>query len=341
MSTLHMDTEQVRLVATDLERKADVIREAIQDLASQVRHLNWISQSSDSFRTDFAALQKQTETNCDQAVTLSLRVQREVNEWLEVDESGTSRLMPNPAAWDVITRSIRDLGLYLFFPYTLQEGFDHLMDLPAGMQLIDELIAAKIRIQIVGDGSYGYQGADAKIITLNWGESVGGGEYDPGTDSISIPNDLLSRIGQNSDHLAKVIGHELQHALDDQTNTYTGNFSSEDLKNYSNQSPEVQNALCEELANELEQNNIDSEIRAYERMNAISTNESYQDDGINTGAERQAILDTQLNAQNTYESYYEKALGEKFPGLEFDITIDPSGEVNVRIIDTGLANSGN
>jgi hypothetical protein len=131
----------------------------------------------------------------------------------------------------------------------------------------------------------------------------------------------------------------MQHAIDDQTNTYVETASEADLKNYSNLSPEAQKQLSENLANDLEHYNIDSEVRAYERSEALANHQTYQDDGVNTAAERQAILDKQIDTKYTYETYYEKALADNYPGLEFDVWLDSNGEVQVTIMETASAGS--
>lgn len=243
------------------------------------------------------------------------------------DAIGMNTFITDPYSWGEFGEDVRDLFVVLA-PYSESEAADYLKNTPAGKALIDDLVNAKITVVLPDGTKIGYQGSDGDTITVMQGESIGGGSYINGV--ITIPNGIWDRA-RSKEYLASILAHEIQHAYDDESRSNIELIHEGELESYFSKTPEEQADLRERLANELESNNIDSEIRAYERSNSVLDGSGYDDDGVMTGSERQSVLDKRLDFSQDYEKYYEEALSENYPGMEFDVSIDAQGEVQIDI----------
>jgi len=214
---------------------------------------------------------------------------------------------------------------------TMQDAINYLEKRSAGKDLIQQLVKAKLTFILPnGDriGYEGYEGDDGQEIKIQFGDSVGGGNYSDENKEITIDNKSYSEK-----NLAEVLSHEMQHALDHQNGLVSSTVSPEELKNYLDASPQEQQDMRDRLANDIE-GHIDTEIRAYERNDAVADNRGYADDGYMTKLERQNILDTRLYWFTDYEKYYENSLSDLTPGLEYDVWLDDKGDVHVDIEDS-------
>ena len=77
-----METEDVLLVARKLEQISNDIQQTISALGSSVRNLNWEGGTRDEFVSSFQSLEREIMSEAEEAAVLSLRVSREVDEWL-------------------------------------------------------------------------------------------------------------------------------------------------------------------------------------------------------------------------------------------------------------------
>jgi WXG100 family type VII secretion target len=193
----------------------------------------------------------------------------------------------------------------LFFPYTVAEAADYLDDTPAGRQLIEKATENGLAFRLPNGTIIGCQEGDARIIDVKTGDlDWAYGQYVNANTEITIDNDILSRV-RSKEELAGTLAHEMQHALD----YHTGKIGKE------------------EGLEAFYQDRIDSEIRAWERGEAVTENREYQDDGHMTGEERQKILN------KGYESNYEDELSKRFPNKEFDLKLDSNGNVQIDITE--------
>ncbi len=87
-SVIHMETEEVREVARQLDRISAEIDQEIAQLGNKLRALNWQSPTRDEFIGDFSEWQRKIQICAEQGAALGSRVQREVEEW----EQAASRL---------------------------------------------------------------------------------------------------------------------------------------------------------------------------------------------------------------------------------------------------------
>lgn len=106
---IHMETEEVRSVAQKLDYTSDEIHQMVASLGSILRALNWQGGGRDAFIGNFQSLERQIKAEADRGVVLSMRVKREVDEWLEADRSyreqkfgsaGPEQPLPSPTTPD-------------------------------------------------------------------------------------------------------------------------------------------------------------------------------------------------------------------------------------------------
>lgn len=87
MPILHMETDVVRGVGNQLQQTADLMLEHTQQLNTTIQNLssNWQGPSADIFISDIHPTLQQLNQLFDTGTTLNQRLQREVDEWEQVD----------------------------------------------------------------------------------------------------------------------------------------------------------------------------------------------------------------------------------------------------------------
>jgi hypothetical protein len=202
-SVIHMDTEQSRSVARQLDHVSADIQQEITTLGKKLRSLNWQSPSRDAFVGDFAELQRKIQACAEKGITLGTRVQREVDEWeqaaLHLDGGGSA--YSNPIVIIGGGALIITIGSLYLWAWT-QQNLQNLSPTEA---------EAKIKI-ILGRTSAGRNAlkkAEEIGIKFELSKSGQGTWYDPDTDTMYVdPN-------TNPDLAAESYIHELQHAQQD------------------------------------------------------------------------------------------------------------------------------
>ncbi len=329
MPLLHMQTEEVRGTGRLLRQTAATIQTEAQNLSTAVNNLatQWQGPSSNQFRSQIEPLLQQLMRVSEKGSELDARVQREVDQWEQTDAGLSSNQKNNGIGNPGVLEGIRDIFVP-FFPYDISEGINYLEDQPAGEDLIELARENGITFQLPNGEFVGYQGDDGEVVVIEFGDSIGGGTYID--DKITISNGILNRV-RSKEELASVLAHEMQHAIDDNTGLRHDSINTDELAGYFEQSPETQQSIRERLANDLETNYLDSEIRAYQRGEAVKNGTEYQDDGVMTRQERQEILDKNINSKMDYEDHYENSLADIYPDAEFDVWLDDQGELYVDI----------
>lgn len=106
MTIIHMEPEQVRSVGRQLEQVNAAISQEMEILGNRIHSINWQGGGADQFRAEFVSLLRQVSNACEQGILLSLRVEREVQEWLTADNLGASRFQE-------VKRALDDLNLVI------------------------------------------------------------------------------------------------------------------------------------------------------------------------------------------------------------------------------------
>jgi WXG100 family type VII secretion target len=241
-------------------------------------------------------------------VTLEIaRIMREA-------EEEAARLLGADGAQDTTGRtsdaflrdSIKDIWQRFFPSNSVAEEAAYLKNTPAGRELIREATEAKLGFRLPNGTVIGYQGDDGRVVEVKFDDlDRAYGSYSKGKNVITIDDDTSS-LSRSKEDIAGTLAHEMQHALD----YHTGKIRKE-----------------QEGLEGFYQDRIDSEIRAWERGDAVSNNRAYQDDGHMTGEERQKILN------KGYEIHYENELSKRFPDKEVDLKLDENGNVHIEITE--------
>ncbi|OQA95341.1 MAG: hypothetical protein BWY25_02471 [Chloroflexi bacterium ADurb.Bin222] len=224
----------------------------------------------------------------------------------------------------------------LFNPREIEEGVDWLKNTEAGKQLIEDAQRAGIGFrlpdgQIIGD-------PNGRIIPINFGDTGPyGGLYDPDPDgnpemddqAIVIADDFLSRhLMQDKAALARIIAHEMQHALDHKQGLTPGiDFEKYLTEVDGKQTLGDSQQLQQDISKMIEQE-VATEVRAYERGDSVEYQNAYEDDGTLTAGEVKRIME-----KKDYQSYYEEWLNDHLDdyGYEVDLWVDDQGNIQTSI----------
>jgi hypothetical protein len=90
---IHMDTEQTRQTAVQLIQAADQLERQAGAVLNMVRGIPWESDGRDQYVAELSLLVKTLLTSAEQVRTLGLQVQREVDEWLTIDDAGEQKFI--------------------------------------------------------------------------------------------------------------------------------------------------------------------------------------------------------------------------------------------------------
>lgn len=334
---------QLRKTAADILNSSKKVSQCLKEVDEILRALDrerFSGSRADQLRNRYRANRERLMSAPELIARFSTQLDRIAREFEKKDkEMGTGSHgigVDNPGFIDFIRPSFT-----LLFPYTIAEAIPSLQSELAGKDVLEAAVQNKITFIIDETGErLGYQGSDGTVVHIRMGDSIGGGQYSSSDQTITIDNGILSRSNSKED-LAEILAHEMQHAIDDKRfpASETVPFSDEEWDNFFNLPPEKQKEASDWLAQELTRK-IDTEVRAYERSEAMENQTGYSDDGTQTREERQAVLDHRLDFSNDYESYYESSLAENSPGKEFDVWIDPRGNVHVDIKQPSVKDDG-
>ena len=94
MPILRMETDVIRGVGNQLQQAANLLFEHTQQLSTTVQSLsnNWQGPSANIFISDIHSILQQFNQLSDTGTTLNQRLQREVDEWLQIDGTGAGAI---------------------------------------------------------------------------------------------------------------------------------------------------------------------------------------------------------------------------------------------------------
>jgi hypothetical protein len=109
MTTLHMETDTVRAMASQLKQAAETMRSQAQSLNSASQSIDWLGPSRDEFVTEAEAIVRQLDAQLESGTVLAGRVENEVAEWEEMS-------MQNSAGYQAINASIVAIAMPIASP---------------------------------------------------------------------------------------------------------------------------------------------------------------------------------------------------------------------------------
>lgn len=328
MGVLHMEPEQVRVMAQQLNTLAETLKTHVQNLSRASYNLDWSGGGRDAYLAEMNAVTRSLTTIGDAGSLLSLRVQREVDEWETVDSQGTASFFGITAdacagffagnLFDIFRMSRGNIK-----EYTLEELLGYIGVTPAGKDLIERAKEAGLGFKLLPDGAI-IGDPEGEIIEISLGETeenVGG--YQSG-NKIILSSNQQEWYGKGSDNLGGIIAHEMQHALDMKLGLKDRNPYG-DINLYMDDPKALETFLEKKVSAR-----VGSEVRSFERGDAVADNRTYQDDGITTKTEVENIM-----YSKNYQDHYESELNEN-PSFSdrytVDFWVDPDGNVQATVI---------
>lgn len=115
MTILHMETDTVRAVASQLVRTAELIHTELQSMVQSANSADWVSASRDQFTAEMAQLNNEINQQAEAAKVLAQRVESEVQEWEELSEASAVKTSSFIGGMAVI-------GKYILGVFTTGEG---------------------------------------------------------------------------------------------------------------------------------------------------------------------------------------------------------------------------
>lgn len=341
MSILHMETELVRQLAQQIKDFSSHTDEFTQKIKSLSTTFDWEGSSKSEFLDNIEANLRSLGSTSLHLSKLSDDVNKEVDQWENNDKSFVDHfqmlsltnisLSFSAISWKQGWNSFIESFPFLLPRKALADAIPLLNSSTAGKDLLELANDQKITFIIIETGEkLGYMGEDGTVIYIYTKDKLlGDGEYNPSEYTITIDNDVLRK---SEISLAAILAHEMQHAIDIKMYPFPNSdtIKDEDIQNFFDLSSDKQKEI-EDLFSKVVKYQLETEVRAYARTDAVENGTNYFDDGILTKSEAQSILDHNINFKLDYEENYETTFAEAFPDLEFDVYVDSKGEVQVNI----------
>nr|MBN1228689.1 hypothetical protein [Anaerolineae bacterium] len=323
MSTLQMNSDQVRDVSRQVEHFADDLEYLRCELNRVVDLLrgSWQGGASGVFIGDLGYLVRQAERCMEDGYGLAERMRDEATQWELMDQrfgdttvSGAytshDNSFWNPISW--FRSSPRPT-------VSLNDGMSYIQNTSSGRDLLRQAQRARLRFRLPDGTSFGYSGRGQRTVNISYSsmEEGTGGYY---ADSSRVIR-LQSRQGfaaQSESDLAEVLAHEMQHALDYRLGRIRPQPTMPSESQYRRWSSARQAQWRRELADYYE-SRVDSERRAYERGWSVGNEPPRAYDSSNRPT-RAAVMNA------GYEDHYENEFDRATTGLEVELDVRPNGE---------------
>lgn len=182
MTTLHMQTEQVRGVARQLGQTAQTIEAELANLLGSVQSIPWVSPARDHFVSEIGRLVQQARTQAELGQELSLRVLREVEEW---ETAAATFGMDGGGSGGSLGGGVSDTRSAIERQFNGRDGY-HLQPSPddpptdmkslaqAVTRLYDTVPPQPIRVVEIGPGEYLVliTGTEGGLDSNNWNSAL-------------------------------------------------------------------------------------------------------------------------------------------------------------------------
>lgn len=330
MPTIHMDVEISRQLARTLDQQAYEIMLKVEDLQKFTQKLanSWYcGKKSANFLSELNRCIVQLETKNNELTKLVIRVNREIDEWIDIDSSGQRSIKGISDSIFNFTSSLYSLYTLraVIKEYTLNETWDFLIGTQTGKEL-EELAKIYDICFVLPDGST-IGNPEGEKIYIEFGDTGEGLGYQ--VENKIIISDSLDVKYKGVDVMGGILAHEMQHAIDRKAGL---------LLDYSGYKDITDPQLLEEFLEQRTLTRIGSEVRAFERFENVIDGTQYIDDGITSSTEIQNIIIDQ-----GYESIYENQLNETlYPNYTVDVYYDSRiGEIQINLYPITTTNYSN
>lgn len=318
MSTIQVKPAQLRSIADQITAKARLIHSAVNSIDKNVNSLNEITFTGNravSLKMQFSKLRPELDSASTLLKNFAQELENCADIFEEADKFNHAKSVSNPG----LNPPTSNLFYWVrgnIVSYTLEDVKNYLLRSNAGKNLLKQAETAGICFVIQPDGTIL---GDPKGIRVG----IQFGSTEKGTLGYQLDNRIVisdSLTGENKgvDTMSDILGHEMQHAIDRKEGV---------LLDYSGHENITDKIELEKFLEDRTETRISSEVRAWERGNAILSDSQYQDDGITSSAERSNIL-----LDKGYEQIYENQLNEEFAGqYTADCWINGDGKLEITL----------
>lgn len=185
MTTLHMETDAVRAMASQLKQAAEALRSQTQALNSSAQSIDWFGPSRDEFVMETEGIARQLNAQAEAGAVLAGRVENEVTEWEQMDANAQALFSEDKSLIGAIIIGGIILGP-LLFP---QKVYAPSPQIPPGKDIIGNSSYLETFYEAQTGNTCGFQatrnilksfGKDVSVVDLK--KSVGHPpDYDEGT----------------------------------------------------------------------------------------------------------------------------------------------------------------
>ena len=96
---IHMDTERVLQIASQLIWAGEELDGHTRTMSRRIRAIPWEGSDRERYIGQFSSLTQRITILAEEDCTLGLRLQREVDEWIQIDQKGLARLRGAAEGW--------------------------------------------------------------------------------------------------------------------------------------------------------------------------------------------------------------------------------------------------
>ena len=111
MAIIHMETEQVRAVARQLQQTSESIQQQFMGTRNIVNSMDWQGQSRDELIYELEQISKRIVQKAEEAASLGTRLEDEVDEWETADRNSSAGFSENRSSVTASSLNAQVLGL--------------------------------------------------------------------------------------------------------------------------------------------------------------------------------------------------------------------------------------
>jgi hypothetical protein len=210
-SMIHMDTEAVRGFVVTSKSEFDLMENLVLEISKKVKGIHWEGKSRDEFLREFMSTTNNLLAIIDQGRINTQRVQREADEWLSVDSTGSQ----NIASIGTVISGLGNMigsGLLGFWLSFTRDEYEEVFLTWWKAQLIEDKVAFLEGQQRAVAKELGIGSTPLRILDIpDTKDSDARGYY----DGKGVFLDIDNLESDKPWHLINTVAHETRHAYQD------------------------------------------------------------------------------------------------------------------------------
>lgn len=349
---IHMDTESVYKLSATIAACANGLEERGLAVKKQLDPTQWEGEARDGFVFQVKTCISNLSNLRDEIDNLNLALNREIDQWLQVDNNSTLEHLSENNMLTSGLGSMIGINRYIlgfFIEKEIDQVFKYFGDSPKGKALVEDIASANIRFEFDDEeGNVHYIGAEnGEVVSISWVDEselpvdAGGGYSDGPPPTIKILNSLQNGSAYE---IRDTIAHEMQHAIDSKTGRENIDIK---YQPYDEISKDYYRSLTQEEIEQYDWSNLEdafaascservkTEIAAHARGYAFNPLKQTGENVLNmdttyTSKEYKVILN-----DRGYADYYEQNIRDSFltQGISVDVDVFWNEEFNRVQVD--------